>query len=57
VWEPNFFIKAGSILPLLNHNKELSLLAALENPLRLRVYLDEYGAATGTLVLDDGWST
>ncbi len=57
MWEPNFFIKAGSILPLLNHNKELSLLAALENPLRLRVYLDEYGAATGTLVLDDGWST
>jgi len=51
------WIMAGSIIPVLNHQNELSLLRAINNPIRLEIYLDEEGSAAGTLVLDDGWST
>jgi len=50
------WIKAGSILPILNHQNELSLLRAIVNPIRLEIYLDN-GVASGALTLDDGWST
>lgn len=51
------WIKAGSVIPALNHQNELSLLRAIVNPIRLDIYLDIDGSAEGTLVLDDGWST
>jgi len=49
--------KGGSIIPILNHQKELSLLRAIVNPIKLEVYTDSSKAASGSLVLDDGWST
>ncbi len=52
-----YWIKAGSILPLLSHKRELSLLRAIKNPIRLEIYCDLNQTATGSLVLDDGWST
>jgi alpha-glucosidase (family GH31 glycosyl hydrolase) len=51
------WVKAGSIIPILEHNRELSLLRALDNPIALEVYADENQSACGRLVLDDGWST
>jgi alpha-glucosidase (family GH31 glycosyl hydrolase) len=51
------WIKAGSIIPILKHKRELSLKRALPNPISLQVYIDKNGNATGELVLDDGWST
>jgi len=51
------FYKAGSILPILLHNYELSLLRALKNNIGLEVYPTSAGVAQGSLLLDDGWST
>lgn len=51
------WIRAGSIIPILNHNRELSLLRALENPIQLEIYTDKNGKGVGELVIDDGWST
>ena len=50
------WVKAGSIIPVLNHQNELSLLRAIVNPIRLEIYSDN-GHASGNLTLDDGWST
>jgi alpha-glucosidase (family GH31 glycosyl hydrolase) len=43
------FVRQGSILPLLNHKRELSLQEALKNPIRIQVYGSE---ASGFLYLD-----
>lgn len=51
------WVKGGSIIPILNHLKELSLLRAIVNPIKLEVYADSSKTASGSLVLDDGWST
>jgi alpha-glucosidase (family GH31 glycosyl hydrolase) len=51
------WIRAGSIVPLLAHNNELSLLRALEHGISLDVFLKSDLTAEGTVVLDDGWST
>lgn len=52
------WVKAGSIIPILNHQRELSLLRALVNPLSLQIYLNPASMdATGRLFLDDGQST
>lgn len=51
------WMRAGSIVPLLAHNNELSLLRALEHGIKLDVFLTSEQTAEGTVVLDDGWST
>lgn len=48
------FVKAGSILPILLHQKELSLLNAIKNPIGLELYLGARAEAFGQLYLDDG---
>lgn len=50
--------RAGSIIPILNHKRELSLDRAIMNPIRLDIYSDAATmAALGQLVIDDGIST
>ena len=51
------WIKAGTILPILDHRRELSLLRAIKNPLALEIFVDEKQTAAGQLTTDDGWST
>ena len=50
------FVKAGTILPILNVKEDrMSLLEAVEDPLRLEIFLDpETQSASGYLYLDDG---
>ena len=56
--EQGTFIRAGSIIPILNFDKSrMSLLAALKDPLRLDVYPKPAdNQADGLLYLDDGKS-
>ena len=51
------YIRGGSILPILNHTRELSLLRAIDDPISLHVFLDSSSSASGKLVLDDGLTT
>jgi hypothetical protein len=39
--EQGTFVKGGSILPILAHNRELSLMKAIKNNIRLDIYPDE----------------
>ncbi len=49
------YIKAGSIIPIKLHgNNRKSLEEAFDDPIRLDIYLDKLGEATGLLYLDDG---
>lgn len=51
------FVKAGSILPILNYELgRMSLLSAIDDNLRLEVYPTSLGGASGELYLDDGLS-
>ena len=51
------FVRGGSILPILGHHRELSLLQALqESSIDFRVFLDREMYAAGRLYLDDGRS-
>ena len=50
------FVKGGSIIPALNHEHALSLMRCINKPIILKVYIDKYGKAEGSLVLDDGIS-
>jgi alpha-glucosidase (family GH31 glycosyl hydrolase) len=54
--EQGTFVKGGSILPILAHKRELSLLNAIKNNIKLEVYPDEENYAIGILYLDDGES-
>ena len=54
--EQGTFVKGGSILPILAHNRELSLMNAIKNNIRLDIYPDEQQYAIGILYLDDGES-
>ena len=49
-------MKGGSILPILAHKRELSLLNAIKNNIRLDIYPDSHNYADGVLYLDDGES-
>lgn len=50
-------MRGGTILPILRHNKALSLLRCKFNPLRLEIFLDpEDESASGLLYMDDGKS-
>jgi len=51
------WIKGGSILPILLHDNALSVLRAIDKPIKLEVFPDQDLLAHGYLVLDDGWST
>jgi len=55
--EIGLFFKGGSILPMLDHQRELSLMQAIDNPMALEVRVDEKGEAAGKLTLDDGITT
>lgn len=41
------WVKAGTILPILDHNRELSLLRAIRNPLALEIFVDDKQTAEG----------
>ena len=43
-------------MPILTHLNCHALLACIENPIQLRVYLDDSQEATGYLYIDDGES-
>ena len=55
--ELGLYVRGGSIVPILEHKRELSLLRAIDNPISLQVYLDESSSASGKLMLDDGLTT
>ena len=42
---------------MLDHQRELSLMQAIDNPMALEVRVDEKGEAAGKLTLDDGITT
>ncbi|CDW88377.1 neutral alpha-glucosidase ab [Stylonychia lemnae] len=50
------FVKGGSIIPIKLHPRQSSLARLWLNDIRLEVYLDEQGNASGFLYLDDGES-
>ena len=50
------FIRGGSILPILLHDDCVSLIPCMRNDIRLEVYPDSEGNASGSLYLDDGSS-
>lgn len=52
--EQGLWVKGGSILPILAHQRELSLMNALNNNYRLDVYPNADNYAVGNLYLDDG---
>lgn len=54
--EQAVFVRAGSILPILLHEDCYALLPCINNDVRLEVYPDSNGAASGGLYLDDGSS-
>lgn len=48
-------MKAGSIIPILNYDSvRMSILQAIDDPIRIEVYPDANNDATGLLYLDDG---
>jgi len=49
------YVRGGAIVPILQHNRELSLLRAFNKPIQLEVYLSPGRlSAHGNFVLDDG---
>lgn len=44
------------ILPILNHDGCTAILTCINNSIRLEIYLDIHGKATGSLYIDDGHS-
>jgi len=52
--EFGIYVRGGHILPILNHDKEMSLLEAFDNSVTLQVYLDHNTMASGYIYLDDG---
>ena len=53
--EQGVFVKEGSIIPLLNYERNrMSLLEAIDDPVTLLIYQDSSHKATGDLYLDDG---
>ena len=55
--ELGLFYKGGSILPMLAHKRELSLMNAINNSMSLEVRLDAASKASGKVTLDDGVTT
>lgn len=47
------FVKAGSIIPILNHFYCMSLMSCINNDITIEIYLDENLNAEGTMYLDD----
>lgn len=48
------FVRAGAILPILNYETgRMSILHAINDPLRIEVYPDSTGSSSGQLYLDD----
>ena len=53
--QQGIWVKGGSIIPILEHTTEMSILQAIDNPIRLEIYLDKKdGKASGYIYLDDG---
>ena len=48
------YVRGGHILPILDHDKEMSLLEAFGNSITLQVYLNHDAFANGYIYLDDG---
>ena len=54
--EQAVFVRAGSILPLMNHKECFSIIQCLTQGFTLEVYPDGDSRATGSLYVDDGYS-
>ena len=54
--EQAVFIRGGSVLPILLHDDCVSLIPCMRKDIRLEVYPDSEGNASGSLYLDDGSS-
>ena len=53
--QQGIWVKGGSIIPILQHSTEMSLLQAIDNPITLDIYLDKTnGDASGYIYMDDG---
>ena len=55
--ELGLWARGGSIVPVLQHQRQLSILRAIDDPISLEIYLDQSENAAGRLVLDDGLTT
>lgn len=54
--EQAVFVKGGAVLPKLLHDGCLALTQCIDEPIKLEVYQNIYGQASGNLYLDDGTS-
>lgn len=48
------FVRGGTVLPLLQHDDCMALLACITNALTLEIYIDVNGNSYGSIYLDDG---
>jgi alpha-glucosidase (family GH31 glycosyl hydrolase) len=55
-YQQALFVRGGSILPLLQHDNCMAILACIKNQVTIEVYLDKNGNSYGNLYLDDGES-
>jgi len=52
--EQAIFVKGGTILPLLEHDGCMALLACITNSIELEIYPNVTGASSGEMYIDDG---
>ena len=52
--QQGIWVRGGSVLPILQHPDDMSLLAAIDNAIKLDIYLDDYDQAKGYVYMDDG---
>jgi|Transcript_6459 alpha-glucosidase (family GH31 glycosyl hydrolase) len=54
--EQAVFVKGGAVLPILQHEDCTALTKCVNNGIRMEVYLDHEGEASGSFYTDDGVS-
>lgn len=54
--EQALFVRGGSIIPILQHDDCMAILACIQNEITLEVFIDQNGNSYGNLYLDDGES-
>lgn len=52
--QQGLFVRGGTILPLLQHDDCMALLACITNAITLEIYIDADGNSYGQIYLDDG---
>ena len=48
------WVKGGSIVPVFSHDNCDSLMQCINNPIQLKIFLDENEEASGTIYFDNG---